>query len=158
MRVIVQPRLVAMAWISCVGVTRGLMSRITGRESPMRSISARDSVVFPDPTSPVNSASSFSSTAYSSRASASLCCALSYRNAGSGVFPNGLVVKPKCSSNIGGRSRLSRFAAETVDQRCSVNHEHDVGFADFRRAGDAGHALESLADRLDHDLLLTHER
>ena len=52
---------------------RGLISRITGRESPMRSISARESVVFPDPMSPTSSASSFSSTAYSSRASASRC-------------------------------------------------------------------------------------
>src|ERR1051325_8655165 len=142
---------------------RGLISRITGRVSPRRSIRARESVVFPEPMSPTSSARSFSSTAYSSRASASRCWALSYRNAGSGVLPNGRVAKPKNDSymsvhELARRARLARASAEVVDERADVDDEDDLPFADFRRAGDAGDRLQPLADRLDDDLLLPHER
>src|SRR6266550_5312331 len=152
------PRPCAIARSNWVGVRRGLISQITGRESPTRSMSARDKVVLPDPISPTSTASSFSSTAYSSRASASACCGLSYRKLGSGVFPNGLVVKPKKFSNIGRCARLSRASAEGLDQRGDVNHQHDLLFADFGRAGDAGSSLQTLADGFDNDLVLPDDR
>src|ERR1700741_2479638 len=120
----------------------------------MRSMSARDSVVLPDPISPTSTASSFSSTAYSSLASASACCALSYRKLGSGVLPNGFVVKPKKFSNIRRCARLSCASAENLDQRGDINHQHNLAFADFGGAGDARRSLQPLADRLDDDLVL----
>ena len=57
-----------------------------------------------------------------SRASASLCWALSYRNAGSGVLPNGFALKPKNSSNIDWlpqpRGPLSRPFRRNVRSAC----------------------------------------
>src|SRR5437667_8245675 len=165
---------------SCAGVRRGLISSTTGRASPMRSISARDSVVFPDPMSPTSSARSFSSTAYSSLANASLCWGDSNKNAGSGVLPKGLVVKPKKSSNMNFefrikneefeilhskfeirnsrnrhvRSHFPRPPPERLDQRPHIDHQHDLPLPHLGRAGDAGDGLQAVADRFDHHLLL----
>ncbi len=72
----------------------GWMTKLKRQRAANASTRARESVVFPAPTSPVSTASSRSSSACESRASASACWRDGNRNSGSGVFEKGLRARP----------------------------------------------------------------
>src|ERR1051326_9210473 len=67
-------------------------------------------------------------------------------------------IRNSISSYLRERTRLPRAASEVINERAGVDDENDLALADLRRAGDAGRRFQSPADRLDHDLLLPHER
>lgn len=81
---------IAISLRSSLEVTRVLLMSATRVSLSMRLMRVRVSVVLPEPTSPVTSANPrLFLTVYSSLASASLCCSVSKKNRGLGVFWKG---------------------------------------------------------------------